>query len=52
MVFDVQLGNGRIFLAVNLLLPQPLKGVGVVLSHGWGGGHAFDDLHSSSESGK
>jgi pimeloyl-ACP methyl ester carboxylesterase len=44
-MLDVYLRSGRAFLAVKLFLPVRSNGVGVVFSHGWGGGHLFDDLH-------
>ena len=42
---EVYLQNGPVFLAIKLFLPTHRNGVGVVFSHGWGGGHQFDDMH-------
>jgi pimeloyl-ACP methyl ester carboxylesterase len=44
-MLDVYLRNGRSFLATSLFVPAHPAGPGVVFSHGWGGGHHFDDLH-------
>jgi pimeloyl-ACP methyl ester carboxylesterase len=44
-MLDVYLRNGRSFLATTLFVPAHPAGPGVVFSHGWGGGHFFDDLH-------
>ncbi len=48
-MFDMYLRNGRVFLAVKLVLAERSNGVGVVFSHGWGGAHLFDDLHTSTD---
>ena len=42
---EVYFQNGPAFLAIKLFLPTHRNGIGVVFSHGWGGGHVFDDLH-------
>ncbi len=47
-MFDVYPRNGRVFLAVKLVLPERSNGVGVVFSHGRGGAHLFDDPHTST----
>ena len=44
-MLDTYLRNGRIFLAIELFLPERVNGLGVVFPRGRGEARLFDDLH-------
>ena len=47
MMLAVHIRHAEIFLSCRLFLPKRSNGIGVAYSHGWGGAHVFDDLHSA-----